>query len=234
MSIERKGQFLITEELGVTPSLGIESSQLRECISEIKERKFKGVFGAPYFGFREQNLDFLREIPWLTQIWFFDIDLKNIDAVYSLDDLTYFGVHPKRPPVDFSRFHKLETLVWIFKSKDKNIATLNSLKTLHIWHHNPKEKTFKGLELPPNLEVLEINWANADSVLDLPFLPKLKRIEFHRCRNLTSVAGLTSIAPKLEEIFITTSSKVSDDAKLLSLPSLKRAIINDKEIRNRH
>ncbi|MEM7013659.1 MAG: hypothetical protein AAF585_19480, partial [Verrucomicrobiota bacterium] len=63
MPIQRKGEFLVTPDLGITSSVGIESGQLTKCIAEAKA--FDGVFGSPSFDFREDNLDFLNELEHL-------------------------------------------------------------------------------------------------------------------------------------------------------------------------
>lgn len=233
MPITREGQFLITHDLDRdnVPSLGMESSQLAACIAEAKARHFVRVFGSPCFGFKEDTLDFLEELPWLSKIWFWDIHLQNIEGLYSLDKLKFFGVHDKRPPVDFALLPHLETIVWIFNRKDSNIASLSALKALHLWHYNPKAKNFDGLTLPSNLEKLEITWANPASVESLPVLPNLRRIEFHRCRNLTSLSGLNQVTPLLEEIIVTTANRVLDSESLLNLPHLKLAIVNGKRIK---
>lgn len=232
MPITREGQFLITHDLmNNVSSLGIESSQLSACIAEAKTRRFMGVFGSPCFDFQEDNLDFLQEIPWLSQIWFWDVHLQNIEGLYSLHELKYFGIHGKRPLVDFARLPHLETLIWIYNRKDCNIESLSILKTLNLWHYNPKAKNFDGLYLPSNLEKLGINWANASNVDGLPVLPKLRRIEFHSCRNLISLSGLNQFAPALEEIIVTTSNRLVDSESFLNSLHLKLAIINGKRIK---
>ena len=70
MPIERIGKFLEFEDLGITHSLGIETDQLNSCLKEIKKRDIKGVFGCPVFGFKEDNFDFMNEIPFVIQVWF--------------------------------------------------------------------------------------------------------------------------------------------------------------------
>lgn len=233
MPITREGQFLITHDADQdnVPSLGIESSQLAACIAEAKAQQYMRVFGSPCFGFKENDLDFLQELPSLSKIWFWDIHLQNIEGLYSLDKLKYFGVHDKRPPVDFARLPNLETIVWVFNPKDCNIESLSALKTLHLWHYNPKAKSFDGLTLPSNLEKLEITWANPANVESLPVMPNLRQIEFHRCRNLISLTALNQVAPCLEEIIVTTSNRVLDSESLRNLPQLKTAVINGKRIK---
>ena len=73
MPIERKGKFLITEDLGITPSIGIESEHLAQCIKQTKKKKFLGAFGCPAFGFFEQDFNFFYELPFIVQVWFWEI-----------------------------------------------------------------------------------------------------------------------------------------------------------------
>ena len=66
-----------------TPSLGIQSAQLDNCIQEIRNRKLKGVFGTvPYF--LEKNLNFLDQLTEIESAAFWDVSLNNLDAVYKL------------------------------------------------------------------------------------------------------------------------------------------------------
>ena len=223
MPIQREGEFLWNHDLGASSSLGIESARLEECIAEAILRRPGGVFGHPSFGFEETDLDFLVRLPWLSSVWFWDVVLRDIDGLYALGELRFFGVHPKRPPVDFSRFPLLEHVVWIHESRDRGLASAASVRHLALWHYKPRSKHFAGLELPPNLESLEINWANPQSLAGIPELPSLRRLEIHRCRNLVSLDELPRIAPNLEKLVVTTSGRLVDVAALATLPHLRFA-----------
>src|SRR5215813_1456928 len=118
MPIARENGFLQTDDLAHVLSIGIESRRFDDCISRIKAKRVKGIFGCPSFGFEGSDLDFLREMPWVESVWFWDINLKNIDALYALQNLRHFGVHPKRPPIDFSRLKRLREVVVQLKAKD--------------------------------------------------------------------------------------------------------------------
>jgi hypothetical protein len=59
MSVERIGKFLQFNDLGITPSIGIETEIIDECIAEVISKGIKGVFGCPVFGFKQDNLNFL-------------------------------------------------------------------------------------------------------------------------------------------------------------------------------
>jgi hypothetical protein len=221
--ILREGEFLWTHDLGVASSLGIESARLEACVLEASARRPGGVFGHPSFGFDQTDLDFLTRLPWLVQVWFWDVALHSVDGLYALSGLRYFGVHPKRPPVDFSRLPALEHVVWVHEPRDRGLGNAVSIRHLALWHYKPRSKHFAGLELPPALESLEINWANPETLAGIPALPRLRRLELHRCRNLTSLDELPRIAPNLEELVVTTSGRLVGHAALTTLPHLRFA-----------
>ncbi len=229
MNIHREGEYFVGNDLEGRRLLGIETGRLADCVAEAKRQAVYGVFGNPYFNFREDNLDFLRELPHLGSIWFWDIDLKNIDGVYALEDLRHFGVHPKRPPVDFSRLATLEEVVWEFNPRDKGMGRLENLRLLHVWRYQPKHGTYEGLEIPTGLEDLEIFWAKPATLAGLPELPRLKRVGIHRCRNLTTLGELPRIAPNLEHLVVTTCPRVSDGPHVVAqLPHLRHASVQSK------
>jgi hypothetical protein len=230
MPIEREGRFLVWRDMQHAPGLGLESAQLVQCVDEARNVPFKGVFGNPGFGFRELTLDVLNELHHVEAVWFWDVALRNVDALYSLTQLSHFGVHPKRPAIDFSRLRSLKQLVWFHKPSDSGVRSLPALKSLHLWHYRDKTKNLANLTLPPNLVELEINWANVETLDGLPMLPKLRRLEVHRCRNLRSLGDIAARFPLLEHLVVAACGKVQDgegDRVARQLPNLKHAYVRD-------
>jgi len=226
MTIQRERGYLIDRDLDGTLSIGIESGKIESCIKEVIRRDAKGVFGSSYCNFKEDNLDFLRHLPTLQKIWFWDVSLKNIDGIYALTNLKYFGIVPKRPGVDFSQLETLEKVVWEYHSKDVGLGSLIGLSLLHIWHFKPKNQSFEGMDIPTSLEELKIYWANPSSLLGLPPLPKLKRLEIHNCRNLETLAELPHIAPNLEFLLVDACKRVNDGSEIVKhLPKLRHAYV---------
>ncbi|MFC6439259.1 hypothetical protein [Bowmanella sp. JS7-9] len=203
MPIERIGKYLETADLGITHSLGIETNQIESCIKEIQDRGILGAFGCPVFGFKQQNLDFLSEIPSIKQVWFWEIALKDIGGLYSLKDLSYFGIHEKRPPIDFSKFPNLRKAVWHPIHKDSGLGELDSLRGLDVWRFKPKDKTYESIELPKNLKQLDLNWCNPTSLNGMPYLPELEELQIHYCRNLESIESVFEFAPNLKKLIVT-------------------------------
>ena len=210
MPIERVDKFLETSDLGIIHSLGIESHQIDNCIREIQKRNILGAFGCPVFGFKQDDLDFFREIPFIRQVWFWEINLKNIDGMYALKELEYFGVSDKRPAIDFSKFSHLKKAVWQPIRKDSGLESLDGLEELNVWRFKPKDKSYDSIKLPTNLRKLDLNWCNPVSLSDMPVLSNLEELQIHYCRNLESIENLFKIAPNLKRLVITRCANLSD------------------------
>jgi hypothetical protein len=230
MPIAREGGFHVTHDLAHVTCVGIESSRLEACLARVKRDRTKGVFGHPRFGFTGQDLDFLADMPWIEVVWFWDIDLQSIDGLYALGDLQHFGVHPRRPPLDFSRFPRLRRVTIEPRARDRGLGALPALEVLHVWHFRPRDRTFSALEFPSSLVELEINWANAASLDSLPALPRLRRLEVHRCRNLESLGDLGRKFPHLEHLVVAACGKVrpaEGERVVRDLPELSHAYVQD-------
>jgi hypothetical protein len=233
MPITREENFLISRDISHVPSLGIESAMLRECIEEIHTQRFKAVFGSPSFGFEETTLDFLNQMKDLESVWFWEVNLKNIDALYSLSSLLHFGVHDKRPAIDFSRLPSLQNMTWIHKEKDSGVSRLKNLKFLQVWHYRPKSKSFADLLLPDELLELQLNWANPATLEGLKPIASLRRLEIHRCRNLKNLAQIPQLFPRLEHLVVAACGQISSaesSCVVAQLPGLKHAYVQGRKL----
>jgi hypothetical protein len=233
MPIALEDGFYISHDLAHVSCLAIDSHRLEDCVARVRAKRIKGVLGHPSYGFVGQDLDFLTEVPWLEAVWFWDISLKNIDGLYALEDLRHFGVHPKRPPIDFSRFPKLRRAIVEPKARDRGLGSLSHLELLHIWHYRPTTKDFSGLEFPGSLAELQINWANASTLDSLPALPNLRRLEIHRCRNLESLGDLGAKFPCLEHLVVAACGRVmpgEGERVVHDLPAIVHAYVRDAKV----
>ena len=68
-----------------------------------------------------------------------------------------------------------------------------SCEALHVWHFNPKSKSFSDLPVAPNLKYLEINFSNCTNLVGLEKYPKLQRLDL----NLNFVTSYFCILGKL-------------------------------------
>ncbi len=209
------------------PGLGVNSDRLDECVAYYHEQGFGGLFGNPTFGFKQDNLDFLARTKNAKWLWFWDIALRSIDGLYELTGLQNVGIHPKRPGIDFLRLPALRSAVNHWMKTDTGISA-STITEYDLWHFKPTSKSFAGLEIPSGVKKLELYWANPASLDGLPVLKKLKVLQFHRCRNLQDLSALPRIAPNLQELLTTTSSKIDATAGVLDHPKLKTALIDGK------
>lgn len=220
MPIAREDGFLRWPDAPGFPAIGIESGRLAECIAEVGRSGVRQVFGAPSHGFAETNLDFLAQLPWLEGVWFWDMALNNVDGLYALPHLRRFGVHPKRPPIQFDRFPAMEHAVIELRPKDSGLDRLASLSSLSIWRY--KAKDCAALLLPPSLTELQLHWASVESLADLPALPGLRRLEIHRCRQLHKLGNLSEKFPRLEHLVVDACGRVSRDEGARAIEGLTK------------
>ena len=225
MSIELKASGFYEWDAPPKGSLGIDSARLDECIAYYHEQGFRGLFGTPGFGFEQDNLDFLARTPNARSLWFWDVAISNLDAIYDLSELESVGIHPRRPGIDFARFPRLRSVVNHWIKQDIGI-TKSKITNYDLWHFKPRTKSFEGLEMPKGVKELQLLWANPASLDGLPVMKKLKVLEIHRCRNLHDLSALPRIAPNLQRLLTTTSSRIDATAGVLDHPKLKEALID--------
>jgi len=207
------------------PAVGVKSDKVEACMAYYRQGNFVGLFGCPSFGFHQDNLDFLTQATDAQWLWFWDVKLKNIDALYQLDRVDYLGINPKRPGIDFSKLPSLKSVTNHWIKKDCGIAQ-SKIQEYNLWHYKPTSKSFEDLEIPSGVKRLELTWANPASLEGLPVMKKLKVLQIHRSRNLADLSALPRIAPNLEELLTTTSSKIDATVGVLDHPKLKMALID--------
>lgn len=229
MSIELKqsGFHEWHDHVKGVPGVGVDSNRIDECLAYYHDHGFRGLFGHEMFGFLQDNLDFLTRATNAEWLWFWDVSLRNVDPIYELTDLQSVGIGPKRPGIDFSRLQKLRTVINHWIKADKGITT-STITKYNLWHYKPTSKSFEGLELPARVQRLELYWANPVTLAGLPVMKDLKVLEIHRCRNLHDLSDLPRIAPNLQELLTTTSSKIDATAGVLDHPNLHEALIDGK------
>lgn len=213
--------FILWPDAYHTPSLGIESARLPECIAEVKRRGLKGVFGTVPF-FEQESLDFLSDLPSLEAVEFYDVPLRSISGVYGLSQLRYLRLTERRPPLDLTRLPSLRGFVWNHLARDSGAGSLRELEMLNVWRYQPRAGTFEDLDLPPSLSELGIFWSNAKTLDGLSSLPRLTRLEVARCRNLESLGQLAEACPNLESLTVVASGRIHADEAMRVASGLPR------------
>jgi len=227
MPITKSGQFFTWNDSPFGPSLGIDTINIDNCITEIIKENYESIFGCSPFGFKQDNFEFLKKIPHIRYIHFWEVCIKNIDGLYNLKNLEHFSVGPKRPAINFIKFPKLKKVIWDHKKKDTGINQLHDLKVIDLWRY--KSPSYETLELPDSLEYMEVNWSDPENLKSLKRLSNLKELQIHFCRNLKSLNGIKEHAPNIEKLVITNCKNLEDISDIKKLKNLKHAWIQDKQ-----
>jgi hypothetical protein len=145
----------------------------------------------------------------------------------------FLGMHGKRPPLSFLELPSLGTVSIDWHARDSGLSELRTVKKFFLWHHKPKDKSFVGTAFPPCADHAQINWTNAPSLQGLSGLQGVRKFEVHRSKNLESLNGIEVLADSLEELIVDTCSKLKDLDALGSLPKLKLAVVNARDVISR-
>ncbi len=86
------------------------------------------LFWEPKFGFTQDNLDFLAGATNAKWLWFSDVSLRHVDAIYELTELEIVGINPKRPGIDFSRLRALRTVINYWIKADAGISGIDDYR----------------------------------------------------------------------------------------------------------
>lgn len=227
------GNFFVDIEKG-KKYLGIDSDNIKGCIEEYNTGNYEGIFGNYGFGFKEDNFDFLHELTNVKSIWFWEVNLKNTEGIYTLDSLGSFGLHGKRNGINFAKFPNLKVLSTDWISSDENLENCLNIHGFYLWHHKPKEKNFEKYHFPPCSNEIQLNWSNVSDLNTLNGLKGIKRFEIHRSRNLVSLKGLEKYQDTLEEVIVDTCGRLSDYKFLGKFPKLKFVSINGNVVINKN
>lgn len=187
----------------------------------LSKDKIKEPLGISFLGVEETDVEYLN-----SQVEHLNINKINIrDSKLDIplpehitDNVkTFFCGGKVKGVIDLDLYKNLEEiniLDWDTKIKFKNDSKKNNIRKLVVWYHNPKEKTLKTLtEFLYNLEILEINHTNIETLEGIENLRFLKEIEIQYGRNLKQVNYLNE-CKKLEKVFFNNCKKIEDMEKL--------------------
>ncbi|MEP3639953.1 MAG: hypothetical protein ABJN14_22085 [Paracoccaceae bacterium] len=216
--------FLFWPDAWETPSIGLQTERLRQCVDEVRARSLFGVFGR-HPEFRETNISCLLELPDLTAVQLWDVTLNDISALYGLPRLSHFRISGKRPPIDFKKMTSVQHLVLEHHKNDTGISTLMNLKMMNLWQFKAKVKETFEFGLPKGIEELGIFWSNVEGLEGFGICPNVKSLRVARCRNLQSLGDLRTTFPKLEHLVVEACGRLTAD-------EAKRALIGQTNIKH--
>ena len=178
----KKDGFTFFDGFFNEPVFSLDISNFEEKLSYLKKNKIKNVSldnSLIEFSFLKE-VDFIEEVYISNNIVVEDFHiLKNLKRMI-------VNIESSKPNLDYSNFPKLEYLSIDWYNNFPDLSSNINLKELIIWKFKPKSKSFLGLNLPAQLESLEITESNILNFEGLK-LPKLKKIEGHYCNSLENL-----------------------------------------------
>ena len=202
------------------PFIYIDSMKLDECIEFIKINNLKRINAASYYGFALDNLNFLKEIPFVEHILIVKAYIKDVSGIYSLKNLRSFQID-KRRAVDFSKLKYLESASLSYVKGDIGIGESKIERlTLNSYGKN------SIIDIPSSVKYLGLNFVFLSKIEELPNLIELNELNISYCKSLQSIAGIMDKLPKLQKLFIQNCPNIPLEERKVEL-NIMHQCIND-------
>lgn len=204
----------------------IESGKLSKYLNYIKSKDFidyKGIIISKDAGYKENNLNFLKEIPFIKSIWITD-DISDISGIYNLEKLESLAFAENKQLIDLSKFIYLKEFSCDWNKNIKNLETCKNLQKLIIGKFNPEKKSI--IELPPLEQLIELTIIQS-TINDLNGLnryKKLKKLELSFLPKLEYLEGLD--IHSLEYLELSSCKKIKNHLYVQRLKNLKTLKMN--------
>ena len=212
-------KFRIKQNYG-SNFIAMQTDELQEYIGYMKVNNIKNVTIHRRHGFKLNNIDFLKDNPFIEGVFVVD-DNIDISAIHSLPNLkTLILAGDKKHKIDFACFPNLQVCNISCKFKIENLYSCKKLRELHLRKYNPKSKNLSELPKLPNLEFLELIQSTITSFAGVERFPKLKTLETHYMKNLTSLKELQPIADTLENLFLSKCPNLQNHSDVVKLQNV--------------
>lgn len=189
----------------------IESDRLHEQIDYINRYLITDIYIK--YPYRLSNLDFLREIPHITDLVIDCPTLTNVESLKELKHLVNLHIGNDSIPglLDLSpSADSLQTLSFPWSSKIKGLENMPNLNTLFITGYNDKKiRNLTLLGNYPQLEWLQLSGGNLESLQGIEKYPDLKKVNFLRLYSLADVQEEHLKLPALEYLTFEFCKKLS-------------------------
>ena len=176
-------------------------------------------------GWHGKNVDFLESLPHLKSLVIIDLNIKSIDAIHHLNELTKLEIITYcKKSIDFNSFPKLTDCSFEWIKGSESLFEMSNIERLFI--NNYKGKSSIIFSKLVNLEELIILNSPIEDLKGISFLGNLKSLRLGNLRKITSLQGLEHLQ-QLEELEIQRCKGLSTVFEVFSLKSLKRLLLLD-------
>lgn len=153
----------------------------------------------------------LAQLPRISSLQLWDVTLRDIGKLYTLDKLCFFRLSGKRPPLDLARLRSVQNLVIEYHRRDAGLAEMQDLKMIHLWHYKAVSTSNFEFPFPQRVEEIGLFWSNVETLEGFGVCPNVRKLTIARCRRLRSLGRLTVTFPLLEHLVVEACGRLTAD-----------------------
>jgi hypothetical protein len=155
-----------------------------------------GVWLSYVFGFRERDLGFLRDCPWIPALHVQD---ESIDATHAVRarELEYLFVRNSDARIDLAAFPRLRRFGGEWSPGLAGLDASASIEQLTLWGYRPRSGDLRGIRIA-SLRSMELIESSIESVDGVAANGALSRLEFVHCPRLRSIRDVRGLRERLE------------------------------------
>lgn len=205
--------------------LSIDAENIPLCMEYCQKFHVDNVSVNWSRGFSGDNIEFLRDYPWLRSLAIVfplrgSVDLEPLDRLEQLESLSLSEPVPMR----LSAFPYLKSFSGTWHS-NLELDDCPHLETLRLWNLKNKGGDLRTLPLFPGLKRLCLVDTRLPSLCGLERYQLLTSLEVSYFTVLESIAEVAQL-PNLVELELDTCRKIRDHHVVRHLPRLRRFLMN--------
>lgn len=210
----------------------VNSNNLAAIAQKYESSGADGILISPYNGFETSDLSFLKDMIMCKSIGIVIPYAQNLDVsiLREFPQLRFLTLSGSKQTLDLSCFSEIEDLRMDWHPKVSLLSEgFDRLKSLYLGFYKSKSKTLIDFPFYPNLEEIELNQGNIESILGIEKLHSLKSISLYYLKSLKSVKSISNLM--VEKLFFQSCKKIEDACDLSESKSLRTlSFVNCGEI----
>lgn len=210
-------------------SLCIDSNRITDDLVFLKSNNIKSVtLIEKKGGYTIDNIDFLRTIPNLKEIYMADCPcITNYNGLTYVNELSVLIFSPKpKLKIDLSHLSLLEFLSFQYSHNIIGLEKLFNLSKLWVWGGNHNFFSHDVFSSYKKLATLEINCSKLQDLRFVKDCP-LETLVFNRINTKFSLIGLNELVKTLRVLKFIATKQVIDISQLSSLRHLSSLILSN-------
>lgn len=210
MKIERWGKWKI---------VWINSKEIEKSIQFAQDNNADGVGVSHAHGYLLKDIDFLKEFQDIEGIALPFANDFDLNPLKDLKKLKFITLAETKRSFDFNNFPKLEDLRIQWCNKFTLPSDSTNLKSLYISGYKPASKDLSELSSYQNLEKIEINHGNIESIDGIENQYNIDQVMLYYLKSLTSVSSLSKT--NVSHVHLDNCKKIKDIEELSKCKKLK-------------